>query len=145
MCEYIQNQLTKIGVVSTVDVLPSSNHRSLVAGGQLRFFRKSWIADYPSSDNFLGLFYAKNKAPNGPNYTRYENAEFDAFLDSALVVTNPEKQHMFYAKADSVVMEEMPVIPMFYDEVVRVVNKHVKTFPVNSMNMLKVREIELSN
>ncbi|MFT6845544.1 MAG: ABC-type transport system substrate-binding protein [Flavobacteriales bacterium] len=140
ICELIQNQLKAIGIQSQVNVLPSSNHRELVANGQLRFFRKSWIADFPNAENFMCLFQSSNKAPNGPNYTRFEHKKMDALLQAAAVSVNYSEQQQYYAIADSLMMDEMPMIPLFYDEVVRVVNKRIRFLPVNGMNMLMLKE-----
>lgn len=142
ICELIQNQLKAIGIQSQVDVLPSSNHRQLVANGQLRFFRKSWIADFPNAENFMCLFASSNKAPDGPNYTRYQNAEIDALINKATTATDFTTQQNLFAKADSLLQEELPVIPLFYDEVIRVVNKRITKLPVNGMNMLLLKETE---
>jgi ABC-type transport system substrate-binding protein len=144
ICELIQNQLKAIGIKSQVDVLPSSNHRQLVANGQLRFFRKSWIADFPNAENFMCLFASNNKAPNGPNYTRYQNAEMDALIEQATIATDFAMQQYLFAKADSLLQEELPVIPLFYDEVIRVVNKRITHFPVNGMNMLMLKHTTMN-
>ncbi|MFB6305462.1 MAG: ABC transporter substrate-binding protein, partial [Flavobacteriales bacterium] len=84
LCEYIQNQLSEIGLKVKVNVIPASNHREFVAKSRVRFFRKSWVADYPDAQNFLSLFYSKNKSPEGPNYTQFENKEFDSLYEKAM-------------------------------------------------------------
>ena len=76
LCEYIQNELAKLGLDISIDVNPPSTHRQMVATSKLSFFRGSWIADYPDAENYLSLFYSKNFSPNGPNYTHFVNSSF---------------------------------------------------------------------
>lgn len=143
ICELIQHQLTAVGIRVKVDVLPSSNHRQLVASGQLSMFRKSWIADFPNAANFLELFHHKNWSPNGPNYTRYTNPVVDSLLNRAYQVSDLTQQKRLLAQVNSIVSSDAPVIPLFYDEVVRVVSKRVSSLPVNGMNMLMLKHTEM--
>ena len=52
------------------------------SAGKLEMFRASWIADYP--DAITCLILSKNFSPNGPNYTHYENKEFDKLYKKSL-------------------------------------------------------------
>ena len=64
-CEFIQKELEKIGLNISIEVIPGSSLREAKANGKLDFFRASWVADYPSAENYLSLFYSKNLSPNG--------------------------------------------------------------------------------
>ncbi|MDV7399663.1 ABC transporter substrate-binding protein, partial [Arthrospira platensis SPKY1] len=81
MGEFLQQAWRKIGLTVEVDVNPPSTLRQSISTGKADFFRASWIADYPDAENYLSLFYSKNKAPNGPNYTHFSNAKFDALYE----------------------------------------------------------------
>ena len=76
-CEFIQKELEKLGIEIIIDVIPGSALKQAKANGKLDFFRASWIADYPDAENYLSLFYSKNFAPNGPNYTHFRYNEYD--------------------------------------------------------------------
>ena len=82
-CEFIQRELQKTGLNVNVDVIPPSSLKDAKANGQLDFFRASWVADYPDAENYLSLYYSKNFAPNGPNYTHFRSEEFDNMYDAA--------------------------------------------------------------
>ena len=77
LCEYLQSELEKIGLIVHVDVVPPSTLRQSKASGKLPIFRASWVADYPDAENYLSLFYSKNFAPNGPN-------TFEAVINEAV-------------------------------------------------------------
>ena len=140
-CEYIQRELQKIGLDIKVDVIPASSLKDLKANGQLDFFRASWIADYPDAENYLSLYYSKNFAPNGPNYTHFKNEVFDRLYQEAYLETHPEKRSELYTKMDSLVIQKTPVVPLFYDEVVRFSRKNVSGLGINAVNLLDLKQV----
>jgi peptide/nickel transport system substrate-binding protein len=141
-CEFIQREIQKIGVNVNVDVIPASSLKDAKANGQLDFFRASWIADYPDAENYLSLYYSKNFAPNGPNYTHFSNKEFDKMYEASYLETDPKIRANLYTKMDSLVMRTAPIVPMFYDEVVRFTRKEVKGLGINATNLLELKQVE---
>ncbi|WP_138434282.1 ABC transporter substrate-binding protein [Winogradskyella algicola] len=141
-CEFIQREIQKIGVNINVDVIPASSLKDAKANGQLNFFRASWIADYPDAENYLSLYYSKNFAPNGPNYTHYSDPNFDTMYEASYLETDPKIRANLYTKMDSLVMRTAPIVPMFYDEVVRFTRKEVKGLGINATNLLELKQVE---
>ncbi len=141
-CEYIQRELQKIGLNITVDVIPASSLKDLKANGQLDFFRASWIADYPDAENYLSLYYSKNFAPNGPNYTHYNDSLFDILYEQSYLETNTNKRVELYTQMDSLIMKSAPIIPLFYDEVVRFTRKEVNGLGLNPTNLLDLKHVK---
>jgi peptide/nickel transport system substrate-binding protein len=145
LCEYIQRELEKIGLNVTVDVIPPSTLRQGKANGKLPIFRASWIADYPDGENYLSLFYSQNFTPNGPNYTHFKNNEFDRLYEQSISEVNDSKRYQLYQQMDSILIEEAPVVPLYYDEVIRFTRKNVQGLGINPIDLLdlrKVRKIE---
>jgi ABC-type transport system substrate-binding protein len=141
-CEFIQREIQKIGLQVNVDVIPASSLKDAKANGQLDFFRASWIADYPDAENYLSLYYSKNFAPNGPNYTHFSNRTFDELYEAAYLETNIEKREQLYTKMDSLVMASAPIVPLFYDEVVRFIRKNVHGLGINATNLLELKSVK---
>ncbi|MBV7268631.1 ABC transporter substrate-binding protein [Winogradskyella luteola] len=144
-CEFIQREIQKIGIQVNVDVIPASSLKDAKANGQLDFFRASWIADYPDAENYLSLYYSKNFAPNGPNYTHFKSNEFDAMYETAYLETDTEKREQLYTQMDSLVMTSAPIVPLFYDEVVRFTRKEVKGLGINATNLLELKTVKKVN
>lgn len=140
-CEYIQRELQKTGLLVNVDVIPAATLKDAKANGKLDLFRASWVADYPDAENYLSLYYSKNFAPNGPNYTHFQNEQFDLWYEQAFTETNTEHREALYSKMDALVMQEAPVIPLFYDEVVRFTRKEVKGLGINPINLLELKRV----
>lgn len=141
-CEYIQKELQKTGLTVHVDVIPAATLKEAKANGKLDLFRASWVADYPDAENYLSLYYSKNFAPNGPNYTHFKNEQFDSWFEKSFTETNTKQRELLYSKMDSLVMQKAPVVPLFYDEVVRFTRKNVKGLGINPTNLLELKKVK---
>lgn len=141
LCEYIQRELEKVGLTVTIDLLTSSTLREEKATGKLALFRASWVADYPDAENYLSLFYSKNFTPNGPNYTHFKNNTYDSLYESALKEIDLKKRHGLYQKMDSIVIKNAPVIPLYYDNVIRFTRKNIHGLGINPINLLHLKRV----
>ena len=145
LCEYMQHQLQEVGIKLRVEVNPGATHGALVANSQVAFFRKSWIADYADAENYLSLFYSKNFTPNGPNYTLFSSADYDRLYEASLATTVDSLRYSYYAQMDSIIVEEAPVVVLYYDQVLRFVHKNVSGLSSNSMNGLSLKTVKKQN
>lgn len=144
LCQYIQHELSTIGIEITLDVQQAAQQRQMMRNYQLPFFRGSWICDYPDEENYLSLFYSGNLQPTGSNYTHYVNKEFDAlFLKSQQTIDEAERQN-YYTQLDSMLMEEAPIVVLYYDEVIRFIRNNVKQLDVNPVNMLNLKRVKIT-
>ena len=141
-CEYIQRELQKTGLNVKVDVVPAATLKDAKANGKVDMFRASWVADYPDAENYLSLYYSKNFAPNGPNYTHFKNDVFDALFEESYTETNAQKREKNYASMDSLVMKQSPIVVMFYDEVLRFTRRNVSGLGINPINLLELKRVK---
>ncbi len=69
-----------------------------------------WVADFPDPENFMNLF----KANSGNNSLAYNNAEYDALVDQALVTVDPVERMEIYRKAQRILTEqEAAIVPIY--------------------------------
>jgi peptide/nickel transport system substrate-binding protein len=141
LCEYLQREMQKIGINIEVEVMPTATLRQAKSSGKLELFRASWIADYPDAENYLSLFYSKNFSPNGPNYTHFKNTNFDSLFNQAMVNPIDSIRIQKYLEMDALVMKFYPVVPLYYDEVIRFTQKNVKGMEINPINMLVLKNV----
>lgn len=141
LCEYIQREVEKTGLNVEIDVMPPSTLRQTKVNGQLSIFRGSWVADYPDAENYLFIFHSKKFSPNGANYTHYSNKQFDALFEKSIKTVDKQEREKLYQKMDSLLMESAPVIPLYYDEVVRFTQKNVKGLGINPINHLILKRV----
>lgn len=134
---FIAKQLEEIGMKIQVEVVQKSLLFEMTANSRAVFFRAGWIADYPDAENYLSVFYSKNPAP--PNYTRYKNPAFDAAFEKAIAEPNDSLRYVLYRRADQIAIDDAPVVPLWYDKVVQLVQPNVKNFHPNALNLLELR------
>ncbi len=139
LCEYIQASLSRFNIPIRIELLPASALRQGMANGKLSTFRGSWIADYPDAQNYLSLFYSKNAAPNGPNYTFYSSDAFDSIYNKTLGIQNDSIRFGFYKNLDSLVVYNAPIVPLYYDKVYRFYQKGWKNLEPNAINSLQLK------
>ena len=107
------------------------NNRKM--GVVTQVFRGGWIADYADPASFLDLFTADDAL----NSTFYANPEFDQLMASADLVSGTGRMKIL-RDAESVLMQDMPVIPLYYYVSRHLVNPRVTGFADN------IRDIHLS-
>jgi peptide/nickel transport system substrate-binding protein len=138
---YIANDLQQIGLKIQVEAIQKSLLLEQTSKSQALFFRGSWIADYPDAENYLSVFYSKNPAP--PNYTRYSNKNFDLLYERALAEKNDSLRNKIYQQADRYIINDAPVVPLWYDMVIHLTHPYVKDFTANGLNLLELRKMRL--
>lgn len=142
LAEYIQSQLAEFGIKIKIDVQKSSVLSDAIANSKLAFFRKSWVCDYPDEENFLSLFYSKNWSPKGFNYTHFSNPQFDILYEKSQSELNDSIRYGYYQQMDQLLIDNAPVVPMYYDQVVRLVQNNISGLTSNAMNLLSLKRVK---
>ena len=140
LASYVANELKQVGINVQVEAIQKSLLLEQTSKSQALFFRGSWIADYPDAENYLSVFYSKNPAP--PNYTRYKNKAYDLLYEKALAETNDSSRYKIYQQMDRIVMADAPVVPLWYDMALHLIQTNIKNFNQNSLNMLELRRVK---
>lgn len=139
ICEYLQSQLANFGIRIKVEVNQAATNNELIAKGEAVFFRKSWVADYPDAENYLSLFTTFNFSPKGPNYTHYSNPVYDRFYQKAINTDSDSMRYVYYRQMDSIIIADAPIVPLFYDRVVRFYQPTISGIGLNPMNLLVLK------
>jgi len=137
MGAFVARQLEEVGIPVQVEAFQRGTLLEKIAQQQAIFFRGSWIADYPDAENYLSVFYGDNPSP--PNYTRFKMPLFDELFQKALTETNDSIRLSLYRQMDQLVINEAPVIPLWYDVAIHLVNPRVSGFYPNALNLLELR------
>lgn len=143
LCTFAARQWQDLGFKIKIELAESATLRQMMRKGQVAFFRASWIMDYPDAESFFTVFYSKNPAP--PNYTRFSNPDFDRLYEKALTTTDINERYNIYHEMDRLLIEEAPVIFLFYDETALFAGKDVEGLSRNAINLLKVKKISITS
>ena len=142
LCKYIQQQLGLLGIDIQVDVNPPAALREQIAQGKATWFRGSWVADYPDAENYLSLFYSPNHSPAGPNYTRFTDRTFDRLYVEARSCTDTARRNALYRRMDAIVMQQAPVVVLYYDQILHFTHKNISGMRTNAMNTIDLRRVK---
>ncbi len=140
--KYLQSQLEDIGITVRIEVNPAATLMQMKAHSKINFFRASWIADYPDEENYLALFAGKNLAPSGPNYSRYQNESYDSLYEVSQKTTGDRERRVIYRLMNQSVMDDSPVIIMYYDQVIRFSQKNIENLGTNPLNLLSLKRVK---
>ena len=72
--------------------------------------RAGWIGDYADPNTFLDMFVTGGEN----NQTGWSNAEYDALIEAARSEADPQKRFEIFRQAETILMTELPIIPMYY-------------------------------
>ncbi len=124
LAEFLKHSFESVGVKTKIILREASTLRKQAREGKLEFWLASWLADYPDPENFLALFYSKNKSPEGPNRTHFQNTRLDSLYLLATQKNNPE----IYKQAEKILFEKVPVIPLYYYSSYFLLNKKLVSY-----------------
>jgi ABC-type transport system substrate-binding protein len=147
MMVYLQETWGRLGVKIKVDIQTGGMLRQLRNEGKLMLFRGSWIADYPDAENFLACYYAPYLSPMGPNYTHFEDAQFDTLYRLIEVGESGQKASLrkqYIQQANQILIDQAPVIPLYYDKSIRLIQPWVQGLENDAANRLVLKRVKIS-
>jgi oligopeptide transport system substrate-binding protein len=108
--------------------------------GDFQMGRAGWIADYNDAQNYLFLSQTSTKQQN---YSRFSNPEYDRLMDEASLAADAAKRAALLEQAEGILLEEMPVIPIYFYVSKNLVSAKVTGWRDNTMNAVYVRNLSL--
>jgi peptide/nickel transport system substrate-binding protein len=124
-----------------INTVPFPEHVDNIQSGKSNFFRYGWFADYPDPETFLTMFLGTH-VPNSLqeksyiNFSRFKNPRFDSLFLAARLISDKAKRFEMLAEAEQIILDEAPVMPIFYDENFRLEQKGVRNLPENPKNYM---------
>lgn len=89
-----------------------------------------WIADYPDPENFLEVLFGGDSYDN---HSGYHNAEVDRLLDEAALEMDEEARRQLYLQAETIILAEAPIVPLYHDVEYRLTKPYIKDLPHPAM------------
>ena len=140
--EFVQKSFEKIGVKVEIESMMGGALREQVYQSRAQLWRASWIADYPDGENYLSLYYSPNQAPDGPNTTHFSSVAFDSLYLAALAQPTDSLRIPYYQEMDRLMLAQAPIIPLYYDKILRIVSKDIEGLATNPMNFLYLKRVK---
>jgi len=97
-----------------------------------------WIADYDDAQNFLFLSETSTKQQN---FSRFSNPDYDRLMAEASVTSDQKKRAQLMQQAETILLREMPVLPLYFYVSKNLVSTKVKGWEENLMNIVYVKNL----
>ena len=117
-------------------------HYANMRQGDFQVGRAGWIADYNDAQNFLFLSQTSTKQQN---YAKFSNPEYDKLMDQASVTGDVQKRAGLLEQAETILLKELPVLPIYFYVSKNLVSTKVKGWEDNPFNVVYVRNLSLTD
>ena len=107
---------------------------------EFQIARRGWIGDYVDPNNFLDLFITGG----GNNNTGFSDPRYDEMiLRLAPRAKTREERYAIFLEAETILMEQMPIIPIYTYTSKHLIHPSVKGLPSNLMDSLNLKYVWL--
>lgn len=103
--------------------------------------RLGWSADYNDASNFLDTFRARSEN----NDEGYTNPSLDSALDSAAQTADPNQRRKFLEMSERIMLEDYPVVPLFFLVSKRLVKPYVGGVKSNPLNHVASKSLTINS
>lgn len=90
--------------------------------GNFNISRAGWVGDYPDPNTFLDMFVTNG----GNNKTGWSNKEYDKMIELAGETVDQAKRFEYFQKAEDILLQELPIIPIYFYTQSRLVAEEVR-------------------
>lgn len=102
----------------------------------------SWVADFPGPNDFLGVLLETGSTANEG---RWSSPAFDAAIAEATSAANPADATAAYARAEGIVRDEVPVVPVSYGTSFSLVRDGLLGASQNGLGILRLAGLAWGN
>ncbi len=132
IAQFLQGQMQQnLGINITLDPQESKSFQEYINAGKHMWAWFGWGADYPDPDNWLPQLFGTGA---GNNHTLYSNPTFDALAAKGLKELDNPTRLKDWADAQKMVMDDAPIVTMFYRERFLLVKPWVKGLTTTGMD-----------
>jgi len=102
--------------------------------------RAGWVADYSDPNTFLDMFVTGG----GNNQTGWSNVRYDELIKAAAVEPDPAQRMKLFRQAETILLDEMPIIPIYFYVSKNLVSPRVKGFFNNVQDEHPLKLIDIA-
>ncbi len=102
--------------------------------------RAGWIGDYPDANTFLDMWLTDG----GNNYTGFSLVEYDKLIADAANAPSVEARLALFQKAEGLLMEEMPILPIYFYTARYLINPRVREWHPTILNHHPYKHVYLA-
>lgn len=107
---------------------------------EFNLIRFGWVGDYLDVNIFLSIFLKKS----GNNFSGWNNPQYDALVEKANETLDLQKRSQLMSQAEDILIDEMPILPIYYYNTAYLVHPSVKNWAKNLMDLQNYKKVYLS-
>lgn len=142
IAEVIQQQWkTNLGIDIELRNLEWGVYLDSVSKIDFDIARAGWVPDYSDPNTFLDMFVTGG----AHNNTNWGNKDYDRLIERAAAETDSAKRMQILHEAEQLLINEQPIIPIYFYTQINLVNPRVKGFSLNPqdshpLHILRIEE-----
>lgn len=141
----VQAQLAEVGLNVEITSLEWGTYVEALENKEHDMFIMSWTPSVVDPHYALfGPYHSKNQGV-GPNYMFYGNPELDALIDKGVGLPNGDERAEVYKQAQEIVLEDAPMIYLYYGEQLVGTQNYVKNYDINPAGSGEFYHIHLND
>lgn len=137
-----QQWLDTLGLKVQIERIDFKTLLTKVQEGTYQLAIFAWSAEYADPLSLLQQFRLPNDAKN---YCRWRSSQFNVLLDASALEPDLEKRLAILEQAEQVLMEEMPIAPLFHWNFPLLIQPRVTGFALDSLGSISLDNVSLSN
>ena len=135
ICQIIQQNWAEIGVNVELTNQEWAVFLNTRQQGDYEIARHGWVGDYIDPMTFLDLW----TTDGGNNDAGFSNARYDELIAAAKVETDSDKRNELLRQAEDILMDEMPILPIYYYTTVTAANENVKGVQISTLGKISFK------
>ncbi len=140
VAEIIQQQWNKdLGIKIALFNQEWKSYLNTVASLNYDIARAAWIGDYNDPNTFLDMWVTDG----GNNQTGFSHARYDDLIRLAARTSDPAERLRFFQEAEAILMDELPIIPVYFYVSKHMIHPSVKARPPNILDRHPFKDVYL--
>jgi peptide/nickel transport system substrate-binding protein len=131
----IQNSLKEVGVPAAIETLETNTLIPQLIQGQFEMTTLRWVGGNQDPVFLFDLFHSGEIPAAGRtnvrNRSRYRNSQLDPILNEALNTLDRQKAHELYVRAQQIISQDVPMLPLWYPDIMVIARKGVENIKVD--------------
>ena len=123
----LAHQIEKLGISVRMKSFEWGTYYEDISKGNFQLATMRFVGIW-DPDQYRLAFHSEQVPPKGANRAFYINPQLDKLLEQGQQIETIEQRVQLYKQVQKIVIEDMPVLPLWYDQYVAVVNKRIKNF-----------------
>jgi oligopeptide transport system substrate-binding protein len=112
-----------------------AEYLDLLRSGGPQMWIMSWVSDYPDPDNYLRVALQR--------FSGWHHERYHAIVEQARRALEQGERMGLYAQAERILLEEVPILPLFYLRWHMLLKPWVKKYPTSMASALYLKDVVL--